>query len=87
MVLCVFKAWKWGEGLANADACVNFARKRPHFADVGEGVKMAKFCGCPIGHVLSVVGKIGGKDAILSTHIFKSQFLRIVFWAKNSDFG
>ena len=24
-------------GLANADACVNFACKRPNFADVGEG--------------------------------------------------
>ena len=25
--------------MANADACVNFACKRPNFADVGEGVK------------------------------------------------
>ena len=28
---------KGGGGLANADACVNFACKRPKFTDVGGG--------------------------------------------------
>ena len=39
-----------GRGLANADACVNFACKRPNFADVGGrgGKKMAKFFGRPL---------------------------------------
>ena len=32
-----------GLELSNADACVNFACKRPNFADVGGGVKNGKF--------------------------------------------
>ena len=38
-----------GGGLTNADACANFACKKPNFADVGGGgVKMATFCGRPL---------------------------------------
>ena len=45
--------------MANANACINFACKRPNFADVGERLKMAKFCGRRLWMALTERVKVG----------------------------